>query len=146
MIRRRFALKDLLIFTALIAIALAWLLDRNQQAGQIQSLSQQVNSGLTEIQTLRSSRDRLRETMSRNMTEIRELRSELRSLMRDVETFQQEIDLATLVSGVEAIEARGTRLDDTVFVTFHNGRSFFRRADARETLRAQRLLIETRMP
>jgi predicted nuclease with TOPRIM domain len=144
-IRRRFALKDLLIATAVIALALAWRLDRNQLAGQIESLSIEVKSGQAEIQFLTAERGQLREMVELNRTQLREVRLNLRSLTRDLEELNHEIDLETLVSGVDAIETRGNRLDGTVFVTFSNGKNFFRRADTREASRAQRLLIRTRM-
>lgn len=142
MIRRRFALKDMLIVTALVAMALAWRLDHNRLAGRIESLSVEVKESKTEIEMLQVSRNRLRDSLDANMTDLRELRSEFRSVMRDVASYRQEIDLETLVSGVETIESRGTSLNDVVYVTFHNGESYFRRASLLQTTRAQRMLID----
>jgi hypothetical protein len=143
-IHRRFALKDLLITTAVIAIALAWYLDRSRLASQIESLLSEVKSDKAEIQVLTESRDQLRKTVNLNQTQLREMRLNLNSLIRDVEAFSHDIDLVTLVSGVEAIESRGS-FRDTVFVTFTNGQSFFRHAEMREASRAKRLLIRTGM-
>lgn len=146
MIRQRYALKDLFITTAVAALALAWFLDRHTLASQIESLLSEVKSRHAEIRTLTASRDQLAKTVDLNRSQLREMRRNLNALIRDVEEFDRDIDLETLVSGVDVIETRGTLFKDTVFVTFTNGKSFFCHANFREVMRAQRLLTDTRAP
>ena len=141
----RYALKDLLVATTVVAVALAWLLDRRSLTSQVETLVTDAKARESEIRFLNSARIELVKALEQNERNLREMRRELRSLRREVEDFNREIDLETLVSGVDTIEMRGNRFKDTVFVTFTNGQSFFHNATTREVMRAQRLLVENRM-